>query len=1418
MRKFTALIQPNTQKHPLNSPGPKPTAALVLIALASLIALALLADARSASAQAQLPPIDTPTPTPETDPNIRLLESKTTLGNLNSMLSQIVERVEQGISTANSAAADAPISQGESIAVTFYMRGDAAALADFLRANDGAPLNIGDDYVEAYVPISLLVRASEYPGVARVQAIVPPQPTDDTSILIKGKARVTPPELGNVTSQAVDLHGADAWHDANYTGRGVKVGVIDPSFEGFSELMGNELPDNVIARCYGRLGILPGVSRISSKVADCEPIITSNVTNHGAIVAESLLDIAPDVTLYISNVSQTKGDLKNTVDWMISQGVQVINYSASWPWDGPGDGKSPYSDSPLQTVDEAVNGGIIFVNSAGNNNENTWFGSFIDEDRDGAMTFDENSRDDDPDILEPEELNDITLKFNQPIRVELRWSDSWGGSDIDLNLSLLNRHGTKVASSYDPQSGGSEHIPYEVLVFTPRGSGLPSATYSLVVRHQDGEFPDWTQLRVSHTTKDLQYSTGKGSIGNPAESANPGMLAVGATHYWNTNKIAKYSSRGPAPDGRIKPDITGAACAQVAARQVDTRFIGPNEEQCWFPGTSQASPHVAGLAALVKQRFPDYTPQQIANYLKTNAEPRGTVPNNTWGYGFAKLPAPSTPTPITPAPTHTPIPTGPTFTFNTSPTECSQECQDAYRAVFADIHAFSQDRFGASVDTSNLSITIVPELSPADVCGEFQPWSGIKLSHSQFCIEEYPHYGAFAHEYFHELHTPYILDRIGLAIGAPQWFKEGSAEYFRYRWLDQTDVAPLDPNVTTKSTYGDNRSTAAERVKYRLLPTTLLSSDQEVHALRYILGFLAIDYLIEQTSEGENKVATFFTAATGHWLPGGGPFVFPQRFHEAFEISLDDFYTCFAAHRAAEFPQPGAPCGTSAPAPAPAPAATGRIVFSSNRDGNSEIYAMNADGSNQTRLTNHPGYDGDPVWSPNRQRIAFSSNRAEGGNATEIYVMNADGTSVTRLTNGVGDSSYEPIWSPDGQRIAFSSYKEEGGNNTEIYVMNADGTNVSLITEGDGGDYVNPAWSPDGQRIAFSTDSTDSGAYVDIYVMNVDGSNPTRLTSYGGDDYNANPAWSPDGQRIAFESDRDGNRNIYVMNADGSNLTRLTSHSGADMSPAWSPDGRRIAFQSDRDGNHNIYVMNADGSNPTRLTSHSASDVRPHWTSAAGSGLGPIPSPGDAQSDARVAQLERQVSALQDEASVQQTRIDALNRLLAALQSLIDRLAARVAALESAAPQPPPFVPTPSITPTPTPTPSPTPAATTNIACIENIELDSLIAGTTIAGEWTSDCPTANRTNGSAYYAKFYTFTLDRMEELELQIVSDNKPYLYLLDGAGTDGRVLFYLRGEGSSGDQTQLLLQPASYTLEVTTDQPNVTGDFTLELSLRR
>jgi Tol biopolymer transport system component len=260
-----------------------------------------------------------------------------------------------------------------------------------------------------------------------------------------------------------------------------------------------------------------------------------------------------------------------------------------------------------------------------------------------------------------------------------------------------------------------------------------------------------------------------------------------------------------------------------------------------------------------------------------------------------------------------------------------------------------------------------------------------------------------------------------------------------------------------------------------------------------------------------------------------------------------------------------------------------KIAFSSGRDGNTEIYVMDADGLHPTNLTNHPAGDSTPASSPDGKFIAFSSFR--GGNR-DIYVMDADGSNPTRLTYHL-KNDVTPAFSPDGTKIAFSSGRD---GNTEIYVMDADGSNLTNLTNNAASD-VTPAFSPDG-TIAFSS---FRGGNRDIYVMNADGSNLTRLTDHADDD--REPAFSPDGTKIAFNRGETlGNGEIYVMDAaDGLNQWNLTNNAANDSQPTYSPDGTKIAFSSGRDGNTEIYVMDADGSNQTNLTNNPATDFQPAW-------------------------------------------------------------------------------------------------------------------------------------------------------------------------------------------------------------------------------
>jgi Tol biopolymer transport system component len=316
------------------------------------------------------------------------------------------------------------------------------------------------------------------------------------------------------------------------------------------------------------------------------------------------------------------------------------------------------------------------------------------------------------------------------------------------------------------------------------------------------------------------------------------------------------------------------------------------------------------------------------------------------------------------------------------------------------------------------------------------------------------------------------------------------------------------------------------------------------------------------------------------------------------------------------------------------------IVFVSWRDGNGEVFAMDADGSGPRNLTQHPAKDVRPAWSPDGRRIAFVSRR---DGQSEVYVMNADGGGKRNLTRDRASDDY-PTWSPDGRRIAFlrgrlqsrtvdvSTWSPTPANCSgsprrcvfrfylyHLYVVHADGSGLRRLTRSGTGTYqlvwspdgrtiyfgrylvsadgsgarrlpyipLTAVWSPDGRRIAFvrglpvPTQSGPTGRNREIYVMNADGSGSRRLTHNRA--YDGEPAWSPDGRKIAFQSTRKGNTEIYVMNADGSGKRNLTRHPAQDGRPSWSPDGRRIAFVSDRDGRLEAHVMNADGSGQRSL-------------------------------------------------------------------------------------------------------------------------------------------------------------------------------------------------------------------------------------------
>jgi len=277
------------------------------------------------------------------------------------------------------------------------------------------------------------------------------------------------------------------------------------------------------------------------------------------------------------------------------------------------------------------------------------------------------------------------------------------------------------------------------------------------------------------------------------------------------------------------------------------------------------------------------------------------------------------------------------------------------------------------------------------------------------------------------------------------------------------------------------------------------------------------------------------------------------------------------------------------------------VLFLSNRDGNNEIYAMNADGSNQRRLTNSSLADFQARWSPDGQKIVFVRRDPAAGNTDQIWIMNADGSGQVRLTNTA--NNHAPTWKADGSKILFS--RCDLNFVCDLFTMNPDGTNQIIVgpaTPND--DQDNSDWSPDGSKILFHQviAASNPNAAIDIAAANSDGSNVVNLTNSLFPVQHAGARFSRDSRKIAFARAADrantGTYDIWVMNSDGTAKTQLTSNAVLDSDPVWSADNSSLLFSSRRDNAvTDIYSMTSTGAGVVRLTRNSAGDsmfdVRP---------------------------------------------------------------------------------------------------------------------------------------------------------------------------------------------------------------------------------
>jgi TolB protein len=329
------------------------------------------------------------------------------------------------------------------------------------------------------------------------------------------------------------------------------------------------------------------------------------------------------------------------------------------------------------------------------------------------------------------------------------------------------------------------------------------------------------------------------------------------------------------------------------------------------------------------------------------------------------------------------------------------------------------------------------------------------------------------------------------------------------------------------------------------------------------------------------------------------------------------------------------PAVTETPSPTSIPNYRNSIVFVSDRDGDKEIYRVDADGSDFIRLTENFADDSSPQWSYDKTRILFLSS---AGASNHLYTINPQGDELVNLTpdTAVSQCAWSPAtyliacialgadatgndlviidpddglidtafsaggvvldldWSPDGRKIALAAEHVAG---ILVYDLARDSLEVYELGEGL---TRNVTWSHNGNRLAYSFAPRTGGAAATLYTVKTDFTNPRKLILRGGPDWVQ--SFSPGDVGVLLESSRLGHSEIFVYDLVARKLIQLTNTEGgeenavsANGSPVYSRDGRRIAYVSIQEGQSDIYLMNSDGTRQRNLTDHPAADGEPDW-------------------------------------------------------------------------------------------------------------------------------------------------------------------------------------------------------------------------------
>ena len=397
-----------------------------------------------------------------------------------------------------------------------------------------------------------------------------------------------------VESEGVNLTSAFSYHSSGYTGSGVNVAVIDVGFDNLSSAISSgDLPNSLIkVDCTG-------ASCVSADFA-------SETEEHGTAVAEIVYDMAPGANLYLIKVDDTL-DLWDAKDYAISHGIDVINHSLVAFNTNFYDGAC-YSSNPVCTVNHAYDHGILWVNAAGNQATRHYEATFTDPDSDGWHN-----------VSGSDETINITAGAGQTINVYLTWND-WVTTDQDYDLYLLDSSLNQVAVSNTLQAGSQE--PTEMISYIVPSPG----SYYLSIYQQPSATSNH-QLEVYSLYHNLSPAVASSSLLSPADA--DGAMAVSAIDYsnWTTGPQETSSSQGPTNDGRIKPDICGP---DNVSNYTYAPFL--------FGGTSAATPHVSGAAALILERYSTYNVPQLWGCLTASAIDMGSSgKDNIYGHGRLNL-------------------------------------------------------------------------------------------------------------------------------------------------------------------------------------------------------------------------------------------------------------------------------------------------------------------------------------------------------------------------------------------------------------------------------------------------------------------------------------------------------------------------------------------------------------------------------------------------------------------------------------------------------------------------------------------------------------------------------------------------------------------------------------------------------------